>query len=263
MIKVSLLIMINIPIFLAYAGQEAIVNMEPKADTKIETHASSDFAASETPKQDGPLIPDDFAKLRDPFRAPESQIISLESKSELESYGIEDYKMNAAITGPSRIRAMISAPDGKTFFVSEKMKIGLRNGIIKKILPEKIIVKEKIINAIGQQEFIDSEIRMEPLSKILAASKAKRTQNTVSQNSNGPNYSGTGNGLPANPYPSFQGPGIPQLPSNGPPSVTMGDSSPPNGQGTDPNVGGQKDQSLEWLKSGDSPSQQNSTEGNK
>lgn len=99
----------------------------------------------------------DYKKFRDPFKEPaiaEGQI----AKSDLEKFAVTDFKLTGVITGPLRMRAMLVAPDGKTHYVSEKMKIGTRDGVIVKITTKTVVVKEKVVNPLGEVELFDTEI---------------------------------------------------------------------------------------------------------
>lgn len=84
-----------------------------------------------------------------------------EIKSDLERFAVTDFKVVAIITGPLRMRAMIVAPDTKTHYVSEKMKLGLRDGVIVKITTKTIVVREKVVNPLGEVELFDTEIGMD------------------------------------------------------------------------------------------------------
>ena len=75
-----------------------------------------------------------------------------------------DLKLVGVLTGPLKVRAMVVAPDGKTYYVAEKMKVGLRNGIVTRITTRSIQVQEKIVNALGETESVDSEILL-PMDK--------------------------------------------------------------------------------------------------
>lgn len=103
--------------------------------------------------------PIDYKKFRDPFKEPPSSEVT-EVKSDLERYAVTDFKVVAVITGPLRMRAMIVSPDSKTHYVSEKMKIGLRDGVIVKITTKTIVVREKVMNPLGEVELFDTEIGM-------------------------------------------------------------------------------------------------------
>lgn len=99
--------------------------------------------------------------VRDPFRAPMRQSASLTPKSELETYALEQFTVVAVSTGPNRPGAMVSV-GGKSYLVQERVKIGPRGGHIRKITPDAIIVREKIVNPYGQEEEIDTPIRFGP-----------------------------------------------------------------------------------------------------
>lgn len=102
----------------------------------------------------------DYLKFRDPFKQPETQKSSTEQLTDLEKYPVSEFKLTGVMTGPKKMRAMILAPDGKTHFVSEKMKIGNKNGIIAKITTKSLVVKEKLVNALGEEELIETEMSM-------------------------------------------------------------------------------------------------------
>jgi Tfp pilus assembly protein PilP len=99
----------------------------------------------------------DFKKFRDPFKEP---VISeaADTRSELERFAVTDFKVTGIITGPIRMRAMVVAPNTKTYYVAEKMKMGLRDGVVVKITTKSVRVREKIVNALGEVELFDTEI---------------------------------------------------------------------------------------------------------
>jgi Tfp pilus assembly protein PilP len=111
----------------------------------------------------------DYKKFRDPFKEP---LISeeLDIRSDLERYAVTDFKVTGIITGPLRMRAMLVAPDAKTHYVSEKMKIGLRDGVIIRITTKSVIVREKVVNPLGEIELFDTEIGLDPSSVAGATS---------------------------------------------------------------------------------------------
>ena len=127
---------------------------------------SSVFAADTAPPSSGPA---DYKKFRDPFKEP-SISESIDVRSDLERFAVTDFRVTAIITGPLRMRAMIVAPDSKTHYVSEKMKIGLRDGVIVKITTKSIIVREKVVNPLGEVELFDTEIGMDQPSVAGATS---------------------------------------------------------------------------------------------
>lgn len=102
----------------------------------------------------------ELLKVRDPFKRPEFVEKKEDLKSPLERFEANTFKLVAVLTGPTRMRAMVLAPDGKTYFVAEKMTLGARGGIVRKITTESIQVREKSINVLGQEENEDVEIKL-------------------------------------------------------------------------------------------------------
>lgn len=102
----------------------------------------------------------DLSNLRDPFRRPQLLDPHAKPLSELEYFPTEQYRMVGVVTGPDRLRAMIVAPNGKTHFVAEKAKIGIRKGIVTRITANAIFVREKVLNTLGKEEIVNTELRL-------------------------------------------------------------------------------------------------------
>jgi hypothetical protein len=84
-----------------------------------------------------------IAQLRDPFALPSSGgAVGEMKRAELTLFPINDLKLNGVITGPNKLRAMVSAPNGKTFFVKVGDLMGMRNGRITQIRNDAITVVE-------------------------------------------------------------------------------------------------------------------------
>jgi Tfp pilus assembly protein PilP len=102
----------------------------------------------------------DYKKFRDPFKEPvisETTIV----RSDLERFAVTDFKVTGIITGPLRMRAMVLAPDGKTHYVTDGMKMGMRDGIIVRITTKTVVVREKVVNPLGEVEQFDTEIGLD------------------------------------------------------------------------------------------------------
>ena len=102
----------------------------------------------------------DYLRMRDPFLRPRKQAQDGRRRSDLEIYNVEQFRLVGVMTGPGKTRAMVVAPNSKTYFISEADRIGVNNGRVVKILPDLILVQEKILNVLGQEEKLVSEIRM-------------------------------------------------------------------------------------------------------
>ena len=123
-------------------------------------------SANAEPVAEAVTLPENLLQLRDPFKRPIFHVEGDEAKTALQSFALTSMKMTGILTGPLRMRAMILTPDGKTHFVSENMPIGQRNGVIRKITEDRIYVRERIANILGQTDNIDTEI---PLSSAKSA----------------------------------------------------------------------------------------------
>jgi Tfp pilus assembly protein PilP len=110
-------------------------------------------------------ISKEILKQRDPFKKPTINIQKEGTQSDLEIFPLEKLRMLGVMTGGQHLRAMVLAPNGKTYFVQEKMAIGDRKGIIKKITDEEIVVRERVVNVLGIEETVNSTIVLPPDSK--------------------------------------------------------------------------------------------------
>lgn len=104
---------------------------------------------------------DEMLKLRDPFKRPDIELSKGTPKTELEYFNLDAFKMVAVLTGPTRMRAILQVPDGRSFIVQTGQKIGTRNGVIRQIEDDVIRVRERIINVLGKEENVDSEITLQ------------------------------------------------------------------------------------------------------
>lgn len=82
--------------------------------------------------------------LRDPFAPPAIITKKEQPKSELERVALSELRLNGVITGPRKVRAMLSTSGGggKTYFVAVGDKVGMRSGRITAIQPDLIKVVE-------------------------------------------------------------------------------------------------------------------------
>jgi Tfp pilus assembly protein PilP len=114
-------------------------------------------------RAEGTNFEEEMMKLRDPFKMPE--LAHGDTVSELETIPLEKFKMVGVVTGPKHVKAMLIGPDGKIFYVGEKTHIGVRKGTIKKISSRAVFVEEKIVNILGQEEVMVTEIKLVDLNK--------------------------------------------------------------------------------------------------
>ncbi len=95
---------------------------------------------------------DEIYQRRDPFRVPEFALEKVQPKGELELLPIQGFTLVGVTKGLQRVVAMLRDSTGKTWFVEEGVRIGTNGGVIQKILPNRIEVKEVTSNALGQEE---------------------------------------------------------------------------------------------------------------
>jgi Tfp pilus assembly protein PilP len=99
--------------------------------------------AESEPPMDSVLNEDLIRSLRDPFQLPTSAIVKKEiPKSELETLALKDFKLQGVISGPRKVRAMLSGAGGKTYFVKVGDRIGVRGGKITQITSDSVRITE-------------------------------------------------------------------------------------------------------------------------
>jgi hypothetical protein len=120
--------------------------------------------ASPSPSPGSDLMNDiniqDPRAMRDPFKRAEDQYIGGVPKSPLEMAPLTTFKMTGVFTGLHHRRAIVKSDGGKVFIVSEGTKMGIRNGVITKILDDRIVVREMILDQIDEREYQNSELML-------------------------------------------------------------------------------------------------------
>lgn len=155
----------------AFLVPAAAALAEESAVAPVPSPVASPVAAAE------PDIEEQALEMRDPFKRPfVAGTTAVAPLSELESFGVDQFKMVGVITGADRLRAILLDPSGKSHFVSEKMRIGSRKGYIREIRSDVILVREKITNAIGREEALDTEIRLPPETAPVASQASQSTE---------------------------------------------------------------------------------------
>jgi len=110
---------------------------------------------------DGILTTEMLQGIRDPFQMPTILNKRKEApKAELELVQLKDIKLNGVITGPKKARALLSIPNGKTFFISVGDHVGIRGGHISRIRPEAVTIVEYDSDENGKKVSEEFEIQM-------------------------------------------------------------------------------------------------------
>lgn len=83
---------------------------------------------------------------RDPFeplvKKGEKKGPSTEPLTPLQRFDLGQFRLQAVLIGKGAPRAMVSAPDGKTYILSPGIKIGKREGVVTAITRESVQVEE-------------------------------------------------------------------------------------------------------------------------
>jgi type IV pilus assembly protein PilP len=92
---------------------------------------------------------------RDPFR---SVIVSSGTKETkdivqpLQQYAVTELKLVAIVWGPMGTSAMLQTPDGKGYTVRKGATVGKRQGVIKEIKPDQLVVEERFTDLFGERK---------------------------------------------------------------------------------------------------------------
>ena len=113
----------------------------PPPSTKIEEKKEAEFVYVTEGRRD-PFVP--LTKIKRPL----SQA-SGEPETPLQSYDIVQFRLVAVIIGKGEPKAMVVAPDGKSYLLARGVKIGKNNGVVKDITSDVILVEEKYYDFSG------------------------------------------------------------------------------------------------------------------
>lgn len=100
---------------------------------------------------------------RDPFMpllAMKGKTAGVEFENPLEAYDLAQYQFKGVIIGFGEPKAMIVAPDGKSYILKKGVRIGKSNGVIRDISREKILVEEQYQDLSGATHKNIQEIKV-------------------------------------------------------------------------------------------------------
>ncbi len=89
-----------------------------------------------------PFVP--LSRIKKPMSASDN-----EPATPLQSYDIAQFRLAGVIVGKGEAKAMVIAPDGKSYVLARGVKIGKNNGVVVDINSEAILVKEKYYDYSG------------------------------------------------------------------------------------------------------------------
>jgi type IV pilus assembly protein PilP len=95
-----------------------------------------------------PLIADILAK----SKASASNSRDKEYLTPLQKYELKDLKLVAVVVSENEPTAMLEDPTGYGYFVRKGMLVGPNDGVVERVIPNGLIIKEKFYNSLGEVE---------------------------------------------------------------------------------------------------------------
>ena len=92
---------------------------------------------------------------RDPFRSiivPKGKQASMDLLHPLQQYSVKDLKLVAIVWGQLGAGAMLQTPDGKGYTVYVGTAVGNKDGVVKQIKPDQIVVRERYTDIFGERK---------------------------------------------------------------------------------------------------------------
>lgn len=149
---------------------QALAQPAPAEQVAAAPAPTADAAAAKSGKEEAEISLESSLTLRDPFRQPQMKVATEVNEGgkipELERFQVEQFRLMGIITGPKKHKAMLAGPDGKIFIVSESMRLGSRRGLVKKISAGGVLIEEKIVNILGQEERVETSIHFKEKGKM-------------------------------------------------------------------------------------------------
>lgn len=95
-----------------------------------------------------PLIADILEK----SKASASNSRDQEYLTPLQKYELKDLKLVAVVVSDNEPTAMLEDPTGYGYFVRKNMLVGPNEGVVERVTPDGLIIKEKFYNSLGEVE---------------------------------------------------------------------------------------------------------------
>jgi Pilus assembly protein, PilP len=151
-----------------FSGVLLTVSLQSRASGNFSGHFSGN-PPSESSPVDSLLTEEMIRNLRDPFQIPNIHTKPDMPLTDLEMNQLKDFHLNGVITGPKKIRAMVTGPSGKTYFIGLGERIGTREGKVTAITPDAIKIVEYDIDERGQR--VPEILEMRLSGEVVSLSK--------------------------------------------------------------------------------------------
>jgi type IV pilus assembly protein PilP len=97
---------------------------------------------------------------RDPFVPITGKRVASFSDNPLESFDLLQFQLKGLIIGMGEPKAVVIAPDGKSYILKKGLRIGKSKGVIRDINRERILVEERYQDLSGTARIIIQEIKV-------------------------------------------------------------------------------------------------------
>ena len=141
-------------VLLLGSGQSAVAQTQDQAEKEASASNSSadgaDVTESESPESTYVYTPggrDPFESLLD-IRKPVTK--TTEPQTPLQKFDLQQLRLVGVITGLGSPKAMIVAPDGKSYVLGVGTKVGKNNGVVVEIDKKQVVVKESFYDFTGE-----------------------------------------------------------------------------------------------------------------
>lgn len=157
----SFLIILLVPIALAFAGcgDNTPESSPPPAPRKVAAPPPPKQAVPDTPReaeaeQEPPRYVYDPKGRRDPFESLldlKKSVVDVEVPlTPLQKYDVGQLRLIGMIIGKGEPRAMVIAPDGKSYILKKGVKAGKNDGTVIDITQDAVLVKERYLDFSGE-----------------------------------------------------------------------------------------------------------------
>jgi len=136
-------------------GPAAPVQPATPASTQAVPPATDTAAPAPPPAQPAPPYTYVAGNRRDPFRSiivAKGKEAAMDLVHPLQQYAVKDLKLVAIVWGQLGASAMLQTPDGKGYTVKIGTAVGNRDGVVSKIKPDQIVIKERYTDIFGERK---------------------------------------------------------------------------------------------------------------
>jgi len=97
---------------------------------------------------------------RDPFMPIAGKRVASFSENPLENFDLLQFELKGIIVGMGEPKAVVIAPDGKSYILRKGLRIGKSRGVIRDITRERVLVEERFQDLSGVTRTIIQEIKV-------------------------------------------------------------------------------------------------------